>query len=331
VRVHVYEFITGGGCIDGDLPPSLAREGDLMLRALLADLEAVPGIEVTFARDPRLPSPSSKRARIAWRRHGEPPAAAFARELADADAVWPIAPETGGELERLARAVVAHDRLLLTPRPAAIAVAASKRRTVARLLAHGVAAVPTYTPGERLPGAPRRWVIKPDDGAGAVDTLLFDDARQAAQALARRGAGYVAQPWIEGDSLSLSVVCDGPGTQLLSVNRQHLRVRDGALELAGLTVNALAARPDLAAFARRVAAAIPGLFGYFGIDLNMTAAGPVAIEVNPRLTTSYVGLAAALGINLAQRVVAGALRRDPGAVERRHDRPVKLGLCDGFA
>ncbi|HEX7155567.1 MAG TPA: peptidase, partial [Burkholderiaceae bacterium] len=144
MRVHVFEFITGGGCIDGDLPPSLAREGELMLLALLADLEAIPGIEVRFARDPRLARPAcSKRARIAWRRRGEPPAAAFARELGDADAVWPIAPETGGELERLARAAVAHDRLLLTPRPAAIAVAASKRRTVARLLAHGIAAVPT--------------------------------------------------------------------------------------------------------------------------------------------------------------------------------------------
>ncbi|HEX7155624.1 MAG TPA: ATP-grasp domain-containing protein, partial [Burkholderiaceae bacterium] len=125
--------------------------------------------------------------------------------------------------------------------------------------------------------------------------------------------------------------CDGTSAHLLSVNRQHLRLRGGSLELAGLTVNAVAAGPELAAFARRVAAAIPGLFGYFGIDMNMTAAGPVVIEVNPRLTTSYVGLAAALGINVAQRVVTSALRRDPGALERRHDRPVTLGLCDGFA
>ena len=85
------------------------------------------------------------------------------------------------------------------------------------------------------------------------------------------------------------------------------------------------------ACACRIVQAIPGLFGYFGVDLAMTATGPVVIEVNPRLTTSYVGLAAALGVNVAERVIASALRRDPGMIDRRHDRPVRLGLCDDVA
>jgi len=53
-----------------------------------------------------------------------------------------------------------------------------------------------------------------------------------------------------------------------------------------------------------VAQAIPGLWGYVGIDLVDTADGPQVIEINPRLTTSYCGLASALGINPAARVLA---------------------------
>ena len=58
-----------------------------------------------------------------------------------------------------------------------------------------------------------------------------------------------------------------------------------------------------ARLADRVAAAIPGLWGYVGVDLLLTPAGPVVLEINPRLTTSYCGLRAALGINTAALVL----------------------------
>ena len=52
-----------------------------------------------------------------------------------------------------------------------------------------------------------------------------------------------------------------------------------------------------------VAKALPGLFGYAGIDVIVTEHGPVVLEVNPRLTTSYVGLGEALGCNVAALVL----------------------------
>ena len=51
------------------------------------------------------------------------------------------------------------------------------------------------------------------------------------------------------------------------------------------------------------AGAIPGLWGYIGIDLVETARGPLVVDVNPRLTTSYAGLAAATGCNPARLVL----------------------------
>ena len=62
-------------------------------------------------------------------------------------------------------------------------------------------------------------------------------------------------------------------------------------------------RDDLAALAGRIATALPGLWGYVGVDLVMTDRGPVVLEVNPRLTTSYCGLGRALGTSVAAMVL----------------------------
>jgi len=55
--------------------------------------------------------------------------------------------------------------------------------------------------------------------------------------------------------------------------------------------------------AAQIAAALPDLWGHVGADLVETRKGPVVIEINPRLTTSYVGLRDALGINPAGLVL----------------------------
>jgi len=51
--------------------------------------------------------------------------------------------------------------------------------------------------------------------------------------------------------------------------------------------------------------ALPGLRGFVGIDVVWHARrGPVAIEVNPRVTSAYVGLSGTLRRNLAADVLA---------------------------
>ena len=92
---------------------------------------------------------------------------------------------------------------------------------------------------------------------------------------------------------------------MLSVNRQHIRLEEGRLHFQGVTTNALP-DPDqrYADLALRVGTAIPGLWGYVGIDLIDTEAGPVVLEVNPRVTVSYAGLHAMLGFNPAGKIMA---------------------------
>jgi predicted ATP-grasp superfamily ATP-dependent carboligase len=332
VRIHAFEFICGGGLAGRPIPAQLAREGDLILSALIDDLLELPGVRVSIARDPRMSlSPAAQRAgvHVVWRAPEPAPAEALMREIEASDATWPIAPETGGDLERAARAVLQAGRVLLGAHPAAIALAGSKLATARRLQESGINVVPSFAAGSSWDAIDGAWVIKPDDGAGCVDSQVFPGREHAAAAVCGR-AGMVAQPWIEGEAMSLSVVAAAGRVDLLSVNRQQVRWHHGVLELVAIEVNCEPLTAPLIELAERVAEAIPGLRGYFGIDFVRTDAGPVVIEVNPRLTSSYAGLRQALGINVARWVVAAVTGEALPTLHERAvpGRSIRLGTED---
>jgi predicted ATP-grasp superfamily ATP-dependent carboligase len=52
----------------------------------------------------------------------------------------------------------------------------------------------------------------------------------------------------------------------------------------------------------KIASALPELWGYVGIDLIENTQTWV-LEINPRLTTSFVGIYDALGINIVEAVL----------------------------
>jgi predicted ATP-grasp superfamily ATP-dependent carboligase len=305
LRVLVCEYITGGGLAGRPLPPSLAREGDLMLSALVQDLSALPGVECVATRDQRLDIPPLD-ARFIIPGEGEDAFDLWGYLATEVEAVWPIAPETDGCLERLSVLALARNRTLLGSRPEAVRLAASKQATATVLARYGVPVVETAPASAALPPSRFGWVAKPDDGVGAEDTLFFTEPTSLREFLSAhdRGDRFVVQPCLPGTAASLSVLFRDGEASVLSCNRQDVTATRGRLRYRGGVVGALEAfRPCLAPIAQRVAAALPGLWGYAGIDLILTSDGPVVLEVNPRLTTSYAGLGRALGSNPAGFVV----------------------------
>ncbi len=303
MKVFVYEFVTGGGCAGEPLPDFLA-DGELMWRALVDDLTAITGVEVITLRDARLDQPRLPRLHIVTTR-----AASFDDDfnhcLDAADAVLTVAPESGGILELVNRDVLASGKRLLGSRPGGVRIAASKTATASRLAEFGVEAIPTYTSPylieEECP-----VVMKPDDGAGCQDTRLFASLTDAETwTLMHAARGCIYQPYVPGEPLSLSLLCADGQAQLLAVNRQRVVARNGLLGFHGVTVNAIADTDGrYAELAGRVAAAIPDLWGYVGVDLIEAAGGQaVVVEVNPRPTVSYAGLRAALDCNPAERLL----------------------------
>jgi predicted ATP-grasp superfamily ATP-dependent carboligase len=303
-QVFVYEYLSGGGALDEAAAESLLPQGLAMRDALVADLLASGHCDVTAAtcaRSAALPGGASE----AVARAGETPLDFVARVGAQHDAVWVVAPESGGCLADFERVVGAPRWLGCDAR--SIATASSKGATLRHLAAHALA-----TPLAHEQGA-TRWVVKPDDGAGSVDTRLHVSRAAAEVDLAeRRGRGESAwlEPWVDGQALSLSLLCERGGAELLSVNLQRIRHgAGGLLHYEGLDIDVMPPsdlrRRLLAALASGVAAAMPGLRGFVGIDVVWPERGaPVLIEVNPRLTCAYVGLSRRLGRCLAAEVLA---------------------------
>jgi predicted ATP-grasp superfamily ATP-dependent carboligase len=315
MRVLIYEHLTGGGMGSEELPASLAAEGELLVAAVARDLLAHEGTRVRVTRDPRLGElrvgeSAASRLEVRWIHDRLPAHSIVAQSLNGVDAVWPIAPETGRVLERCNRAVLDAGRLLLGCRPEAVRVAASKLATSRTLASFHVATVPTYAVAEEIPPESRRYVVKPDRGAGCVDTWVVEDSAAARVALKQRaGQGFVAQPWIEGEAMSVCLMYTADQVRVLSYNHQQLRTRRGRLALVGLSVGVSAGVAcDLTSTAIQVGRAIPGLFGTVGLDYVQTLAGPVVLEVNPRVTTSYCALSEHLGrspADLLLRTVQG--------------------------
>jgi predicted ATP-grasp superfamily ATP-dependent carboligase len=304
----------------------------MMLRALVKDLAELPGLDIAVTRDRRLPAPSFS-GPISWVGAGDDPWALWQEAITGADAVWPIAPETDGLLARLSDLVTTSERTLLGSRPEAVRLTTSKRRTAEHLAAQGVAVAPTVALAvalaDGLPAADAAgdtgWVVKPDDGAGAEDTLLFRGAAALgswAETTPDIGR-FVVQPYLPGRPTSLSLLCSEGGAALLSCNVQDVRLDGDQFRYRGGVVGGAEDRRAVyAPIAAAVAAAIPGLWGYVGVDLVDTAEGPVVLEVNPRLTTSYAGLRQALGEN-PTALVMELLGRDVATVMV----PRKPGVC----
>jgi tyramine---L-glutamate ligase len=319
LRLLICEYVTGGGFAGSSLPPSLAREGDMMLGALVKDIAALGGIDIVLVRDGRL-APMAIPATCRAIRVDESSWSVWREAIEDVDAVWPIAPETGGALLQLSDLIVGARRILIGSRPRAVALTTGKRATVQHLASHGIPVVPTASArvALRLPDGGHGWVVKPDDGAGAEATRLFRRADELRHwlAIASDPDSLAGQPYVPGVAASLSVLCQDGRSWLLSCNRQEIVIENGTFRFCGCVVGGMEHRRSVYAdVAAAVCATIPDLWGYVGIDIVDGDSGPVVLEVNPRLTTSYVGLRHAIGVNPAELVLR-LLNEDLRAIER---------------
>lgn len=322
-KVLVYECISAGGLTARDdagrqaLPGSaLLTPGTAMRDALVADLLDLEQLSVSCAAAWYAPLPDTLARARALRPAAHESATDFlALHAPSYDRVWVIAPECDGLLAALV-ATVGHARSVGCS-PLAIRLAASKSATRSRLAAHGIPVPASWRPGETEPPPAGRWIVKPDDGAGCEATRLHADfAHARADLLGRiaQGLATTLEAWVDGIPLSLSLLCADGRTELLSINRQRVTGRPGELlayhgvDVGALQLDSVEGR-RLARLAQEIAAAVPGLAGYVGIDLIWQpdgpdhAGGPVVVEINPRLTCAYVGLSAALGRNLAAEIL----------------------------
>ncbi|MCC7475488.1 MAG: ATP-grasp domain-containing protein [Pirellulales bacterium] len=314
MQVFVYEWATGGGLVEepGPLPASLLREGGAMIGALVRDLHRIVGTQVMALRDPRvvqLTLEPCEPVEVLSRSARDEQFDLYANQ---ADATVLIAPEFDNILLKLAKRVEAAGGRLVSPASAFIRIAADKHRTCQVLEAAGVP-VPVgcmLDPEAPLPADfPYPAVVKPADGAGSQDTYFVRSATDTPPAYAWRRR---LERYVPGLAASTAVLSGPAGSVALSPCVQRIS-QDGRFRYLGGELPLAAGLAERArALALKAVGALPRAVGYVGVDLVLgsdpAGSEDFVIEINPRLTTSYVGLRAAARTNLAEamcRIASG--------------------------
>jgi predicted ATP-grasp superfamily ATP-dependent carboligase len=307
LKLLVFEYICGGGLAGQALSESLLAEGRLMLQALLDDLKLLPEIQVLLPLDVRCTD-------LNLPENVQPFVVATAEDqrevlhtlISQSDALWPIAPETDGILVGLAKQALELDKTVLLSDPEIVSLCSDKLATYQCLKLHAIPVVQSLGLLDLnvLPFTPA--VIKPRDGVGCEGGFVISDQAQF-QSISQsiNVANYLLQPLMIGDAVSLSCLFKNGQAWLLTTNQQQVVIKNNRFNLQACEVNTHNSQREFYLdLIKRVAMAMPGLWGYIGIDLIETAEfGSLILEINPRLTTSYVGIRSATGINVAEQVL----------------------------
>lgn len=284
-----------------------------MLTAVASDFATIADCKVDVLHDVRLDRPS-----LSCVTFHDVTSASVEQEVvqqlaAQADWTLVIAPEFDGHLLRRVCLVESAGGRLLSPNARLVTLASDKQATAEYLGDRGVP-VPNgiaLNLGAVLPtDFPYPGVLKPRDGAGSLGVRYFDACDRSS---------------VLNEPSRLEVYCPGAAASVgcLAGAGRIIPLEPCLQRLGGeykfdyyggsLPIDSQrAARARLLAVA--AIAAFPDPCGYLGVDLVL---GPEAsgrqdfvIEVNPRLTTSYVGLRRLSRVNLAAAMIAVAEGRD---------------------
>lgn len=327
MKLLLLEYITAGGLSRVSMPGSLLREGLLMRDALFSDFNRLNDIEIVTTYDARLDS-----SQLTAFNHSCHQAICI-DDTFDAMPVWQelikscdaaliVAPETNGVLAALMHMVEVAGIKNLGCLSPVVKITSNKYDTYQLLKHANILSIATYTVHDFLQtddedqslvfshGA----VVKPIDGAGCEDTLYFDDVsalrawlQVASHDQSRRQDQFIIQPYQTGMPASISMLCKNGVAWLLSCNQQTIEIHHHSVKghpafihYKGSQVNALTIHENaFAALAHKIAAVLPGLNGYVGVDVIVNNNDVYVIEINPRITTSYIGLCKSLGVNPA--------------------------------
>ena len=189
-----------------------------------------------------------------------------------------------------------------------VALCANKVQTEKILRSHNVPVPAEASAGKR--------VIKPVKGCGAQGVRISDGPT---------GAGEFSQQFIEGEHYSVSIVASrvvgdaclyfsGKPPLVLAVNRQCIETgSDGALHYRGGETPMHSAREaEIIEVAKKVVDVL-GCQGYCGVDI-VVADKVYVVDVNPRITTSLVGITVCMTEEIADILVAASKGGGPDQV-----------------
>ena len=291
-----------------------------MRDALLHDFSLLKDVEIITTYDARLSS--STKTQLAIRIDEKSNAMEIWQSLLQScDAALVIAPEADGVLSELTEMITLSSAKNLGCSQPAVNVASSKYATFQALKSANILTISTHAASAYITSSLNAdesvingYVVKPDDGAGCDDTFYFQNKGMLHEWLnfnVDKLARYIVQPYQTGMPASISVLCKNGEVWLLSCNQQKVAIAtseaaalseyQATFNYHGSVVNGLTHyHAAFVSLADRITKATPGLNGYVGIDVIIDGEAIYVVEINPRITTSYIALNESLDCNPAE-------------------------------
>ncbi|KXB04955.1 hypothetical protein AKJ48_00835 [candidate division MSBL1 archaeon SCGC-AAA261O19] len=207
------------------------------------------------------------------------------------DAALIIAPDAEGELEQITNKLREKRIPVLGAKGSSIRISRDKWKTHNTLKQK----VPQPTTWKIPPNAGESLVAKQRQGAGCEGIHLTSNRIHSPS------GGMIFQEFIEGVHASSCLLTKGGESSVLSVNKQmitqnnHFKYWGGEIPFENEQMEAQIE------FSRKAAEALD-LDGYCGVDFVIGDV-PYFMELNPRITTSFVGLAPILQANLGELLI----------------------------
>ena len=291
------------------LPVGLTAEGLAMLLGVLRDFQSWGRAYVITTLDNRLNDFSLTADRVVSVHHEEH-LCVLGDLVCEVDAALIIAPESDSILTRLSALVENAGAQLLGTSSVGVAIAADKWDCFRRFTEDNLPTPNTWRVSctEAVAAAQEfgfPLVVKPIDGVGCEGVSMASDSSSLNLALELMGFQHkdvLLQRYLPGTHASVSLLVSGPGVMPLSLNEQVVSIGIPFLYQGGVVPLEHGQRLLALEHARRAASLVPGLRGYIGVDMLLADEECYVIEINPRLTTSYVGLRRVINFNLAEAI-----------------------------
>ncbi len=305
MRVFVGEYVCGGGLANvppEQIPKSLRQEGVAMLRAIVSDLSELA--ETVVPVDPRFQLDLDPRQLVEM----DPHHAIWGQWVTAAkgcDSALIIAPESDGLLAQGVAMLRAGGVDVIAGSGDFLRVASDKLLTAKTLIAAGVSHPPYLALSDRRLKEQLKsydqFVVKPRDGCGTQQIMRFDRLDDARAALEEN---QILQAWMPGRAISIAAVASATRQVYLPAVSQDLSEVDCEYAGGQGPLDDEDQRRATALASRAIAAMPPTIRGFVGLDLLLgdRPSEDYVIEINPRLTTSYVGLRRMINGNLAARL-----------------------------
>jgi tyramine---L-glutamate ligase len=322
LRIIIYEHASSGGYAGQPIPTDVLAEGFAILRSFTADLRAA-GYKTTVLIDERLfkQNPPLETDCIIPVRYPDEPKRIIADIANTNDAIYVVAPETDQILQEMVEFCEGIGKITLNCKSTAIENATDKASLYEMLENQGFCIPQTLIRNvdctvEELSQAidmelSYPVLFKPVDGTSCNGISIVKNKNNVGPALSKiknasKNKCFIIQQYVKGDSASASVLSNGKKARTISLNHQLINIAEPDCEskyTGGYIPFKHILKGDAEVLAEKVVESISGLRGYVGVDLVLTNNEVFVVDVNPRLTTSYVGLHRVAGFNVAVAIV----------------------------